>query len=67
MINILKLEVSKGKSALVNFDNVTEIHSRESGGCDIYFNALSNNEEQAYIQVTNSMDDIELNINAIKE
>ena len=62
-MNIKKVRLDDVKFALVNFDNVTEIRERVSGGCDIYFNLMALSECQSYIQVKESMSEIELIIN----
>ena len=64
-MNFKKVNVSDSKVALVNFDNVCEIHIRDKVGCDIYFNTMTTNDDQSYIQVIDSIEEIEaiLNIN----
>ena len=58
-MNFKKVRLGSGKSALVNFDNVCEIHRRFSGGCDIYFVTMGSKEEQSYIQVDNTPEELE--------
>ena len=63
-MNFKKLRLNETTFVLVNFDNVTEIYERVKGGCDIYFNTMAASEDQAYIQVIESMSEIELIINS---
>ena len=62
-MNIKKVSLDNKKPVLVNFDNVTEIHERINGGCEIFFNTMTTPDDQAYIQVRESMCAIELIIN----
>lgn len=49
-MKFLKLKVDD-KTVLVNMDNVTEIHGCITGGCNLYFNTMASDEEQAFIKV----------------
>ena len=62
-MNIKKMSLGGNQFALVNFDNVTEVHERVNGGCDIYFNSMATEDEQAYIKVKESLSDIEALLN----
>lgn len=56
-MKFLKLHVSK-KDVLVNMELVTEIHSKITGECSLYFNTMVSDEEQSYIEVDENMDKI---------
>ena len=58
-MNFKKVKLSGEKVALVNFNNVCEIHKRGVGGCDIYFNTMATPDDQSYIQVEDSFEEIE--------
>jgi hypothetical protein len=49
-MNFRKVTTSNGR-VLVNFDNVTGVHARRTGGCEIYFNTSIGTEGQAVIHV----------------
>ena len=56
-MKFLKLHARK-KDVLINMELVTEIHSMIKGGCSLSFNTMTNDGEQACIEVDENMDEI---------